>query len=173
MSVGADGEPGGLTAERAAWLDHHLRHTGVPDDPAHLLKPGWRPAYRLATGGDAAYLSALREVSRQFLELARADPAAGGDATWPRARAAIARLLHAHIGELAGNQPVDALVADALLGQAATALRQAACRPDPEDAARARSSTRWRTVRGCRGRWSIWRPASPGGWGTAGPGSSP
>jgi tetratricopeptide (TPR) repeat protein len=137
MSVGANGEPGGLTAERAAWLDHHLRHTGVPDDAAHLLKPGWRPAYRLATGGDAAYLSALRELSRQFLELARADPPAGGDATRPRARAAIARLLHAHIGEVAGNQPVDALVADALLGQAGTALRQAACRPDPEDAARA------------------------------------
>jgi hypothetical protein len=135
MSVDANGEPGVLTTERAVWLDYHLRHTGVLDDPGHLLKADWRSAFRLATGGDAAYLSALREVSQHYLQLWSADPAPEGDAIHLGARAAIARLLHAHISEVAGNQPVDALVVDALLGQPETALRQAACRPDPEDAA--------------------------------------
>jgi NB-ARC domain len=121
-----DGAPGDLTADRAQWLAFHLRNTGNQDEPARLLGSLWRSAYRLATGSDAVYLAALRQVAQHSAgRLAHLDASSFESAkaqSWTLA----AGLMHAYLSAVVGQIPAEALMAEALLGRPEAALQQAA-----------------------------------------------
>ncbi|MBG0565456.1 hypothetical protein [Actinoplanes aureus] len=111
-------EAGGLTAERADWLVHHLLR-GTGRHPVDLvLEPAWRGAYRVATGSDARYLRDRRAVIRYLGE--------HGEPSVPTVATMLGALLtHASLTARISAAPVDALVAYALLGSPDAALLQA------------------------------------------------
>jgi hypothetical protein len=135
LASGPDGGPGRLTPSRAAWLAFHLCRTGVAADPGRLLGERWASAYRRAAGGRATYLAALREVVGHW---GWADdglspgPSSDDLARWML----LGGLLHAGHAALVAEVPGDALVAEALLGRTAAALRQAVDDPEQVRAAR-------------------------------------
>ena len=128
-AMNAAGSPASLTADRADWLVFHLCCTGSIEDPARLLQPEWRHAYRNASGSEAAYLDALRMIVRHYGSLG-----AGSDVTL-EAWMIQGTLLHASIIPRLSGFPRAALVALALLGHARAAIRQAANLSISSDAA--------------------------------------
>ena len=124
LASSPDGRPGPLTADRAGWLAFHLCRTGVASDAERLLRERWAPAYRRATGSRATYLAALREVIDHWGRSADGEPPGPSGDDLSR-RILLGGLLHAHHAALVAEVPADALVAEALLGHAHAAMRQA------------------------------------------------
>jgi hypothetical protein len=124
LASSPDGGPGALTASRAGWLAFHLCRTGVSGDAERLLQERWASAYRRATGSRTTYLAALREVIGHWGRAADGElPGSSEDdlTRW----ILLGGLLHAHHAALVAEVPADALVAEALLGHADAAMRQA------------------------------------------------
>lgn len=124
LASSPDGGPGPLTADRAMWLAFHLCRTGVAGDAERLLQERWAPAYRRATGSRTTYLAALREVIDHWGRAGDGAPPGPSEDDLKR-WIVLGGLLHAHHAALVAEVPADALVADALLGHADAALRQA------------------------------------------------
>jgi tetratricopeptide (TPR) repeat protein len=124
LASSPDGGPGLLTAHRAGWLAFHLCRTGVASDAERLLQERWAPAYRRATGSRSTYLAALREVIDHWGRAGDGEPPGPSEDHMKR-WILLGGLLHAHHAALVAEVPADALVAEALLGHADAAMRQA------------------------------------------------
>ena len=124
LALSSDGGPGALTADRAGWLAFHLCRTGVAGDAERLLQERWASAYRRATGSRTAYLAALREVIDHWGGAGNGEPPESGEDDLTE-RILLGGLLHAYYAALVAQVPADALLAEALLGHADAAMRQA------------------------------------------------